>query len=111
MVMDAGIIVVQAVVNEGEFSKIVTGQPTKDIYNLLRVHVSYSGGTLMAQGKSYNNIEMFSVTNRGSDGNLRHIVFNSSQQTFGLGPGQLFVGETSALFIEESSDARSIVIL
>ena len=100
-VMDGGNIVVQAVVNEGEFSKIVTDQPTKDIEAF--ESVSYSGGRLMAQGQSYSNIDMFSVTNRGPDGYLRNIVYNSSQQAFVRGPGQLFVGGTSALFIEESS--------
>lgn len=104
MTTDSGRRVTQLNINEGEFTLILQGASSTRIGSGQRV--SYNGMTLRAAGEVVSDsIEEFFVVRQepGSDV-IQTSSFNISTppQNF-RGPGQLYVGDTKAAFIEDIS--------
>lgn len=103
-IMDGGRTVSQLDINNGEFQLILQGASSIRLESGQRV--SYSGRTLRAAGEVVgNNIEEFFVVRmKPGSTTLTTTRFNTTtaSQNF-LGPGQLYVGETKAVFIEDIS--------
>ena len=87
-------------VNGGEFEMTLTGAMSimvgpGDV-------LSYTSGFLSTPGGSFDNIAEFGIASRGDDGNAQFSVFGLANAPVNVqGPGQLFVGSDSAVFLGE----------
>lgn len=104
MTMDSGRRVSQLNINEGEFTLILQGASSTRLGSGQRV--SYSGMMLRVSGEVVSNsIEEFFVVRREPGSNvIQTSSFNISTPSQNIrGPGQLYVGDTKAAFIEDIS--------
>ena len=95
--IDAGNAVSNLNVNSGEFEMTLTGATSIAVGPAQTV--SYASDTLSTPEGTFSGINEFAIAARGADGNAQFSTFSNTPPINVQGPGRVYVGESSAIFI------------